>query len=110
MNNDRALRQRLAIALGMTLSDGSPIVEGGPKCPPDRKIKAALKAAGWMVTRLSNAQRSDLRDDAGVDRRYISDDMALPAKIRDLLSQPSGVSDGDGPITLEEHLLISVEV
>lgn len=105
---DRALRQRLASALGLTLKDGSPIIVGSPKCPPDRKIVAALIERGWQVTRLTNAQRDDRREDTGYDGRHGSDTTRLSPEIRQLLDCPSGLRDCGGDLTLEDHLLLGM--
>ena len=42
IDNTRRQIQTLAIAAGMALKDGSPIVIGGPKCPTAMKIIAVL--------------------------------------------------------------------
>lgn len=105
---DRALRQRLAIALGLTLNDGSAIVVGSPKCPPDRRLVAALLARGWQVTRLANVQQDDLREDTGYGGRHCSDTTTLSPEIRDLLARPSGLRDAGGEIMLEDHLLLGM--
>lgn len=68
--NARTKSQELAIALGMTLSSGLPIVVGGEKCPNVRKIIAALQADGWNCRRLTRDEREDNMDDFGGTARH----------------------------------------
>ncbi len=100
--------QRLAIALRLTLKDGSPVVVGGEKCPNDLRIVQALEAAGWTVRRLTKAQRSDMRDDMGSDQRHVTSVDRLSATVREILDSPSGMVDAGGIITVEQALLLGM--
>jgi hypothetical protein len=96
--------QRLAIAAGMVLSDGSPIVIGGPKCPPMRKIKSAI---GFEANRMTRAQFGDARDDCGATRPYYGSRHEGSEEISALLEEWSGETDCDGEMSLETYLQIS---
>lgn len=68
--NARTKTQELAIALGMTLSTGMPIIVGGEKCPPVHKIIASLRNDGWDFRRLTKGEKSDAMDDFGGTARH----------------------------------------
>lgn len=96
--------QRLAIAAGMTLSDGSPIVVGGPKCPPTHRIKAAI---GFDPRRMTHEQFSGAQDDYGAVRPYYGANHEAGAGVVALLAEWSGMTDCDGEMSLETLLQIS---
>lgn len=96
--------QRVAIAAGMTLHDGSPIIIGGTKCPPTHKIKAAI---GFAANRMSRDQFSDAHDDFGATRPYYAASHECGTVVDTLLAEWSGVTDVDGEMTLETYLQIS---
>lgn len=106
--SDRAFQrhqlQRLAIAAGMTLSDGSPIVVGGTKCPPTRKIKDAI---GFEANRMTRDQYDDARDDYGATRPYFAAIHDGSAEVEAILQDWSGFSDCDGEMSLRDYLQIS---
>jgi hypothetical protein len=106
--SDRAFQrqqlQRLAIAAGMTLSDGSPIVVGGTKCPPTRKIKDAI---GFAANRMTRDQYSDARDDYGATRPYFAATHECGSEVEAILGEWSGLSDCNGEMSLRDYLQIS---
>ncbi len=103
-NHTRQQLQRLAIAAGMTLSDGLPIVVGGAKCPPTHKIKAAI---GFAANRMTRSQFSDARDDYGAIRPYYAASHDGGESVAALLAEWSGVTDCDGEMSMETYLQIS---
>ena len=103
-NYTRQQRQRLAIAAGMTLHDGSPIVVGGPKCPPTHKIKAAI---GFDARRMTRDQFSDAVDDYGATRPYFAATHEAGEEVDAILRDWSGITDCDGEMTMETYLQIS---
>jgi hypothetical protein len=106
--SDRAFQrrqlQRLAVAAGMTLSDGSPVAVGGSKCPPAAKIKAAI---GFAANRMTRDQYSDARDDHGATRPYFGATHDGNDEVAAILGEWSGVSDCDGEMSLLDYLQIS---
>lgn len=97
--------QKLAIAAGMKLSTGLPIVVGSDKCPPIAKIKAAI---GFSGNRMTRAQFSDAQDDYGATRPYLEATTEYASEEVDaILNDWSGRTDVSGEMTLREFLQIS---
>lgn len=101
---ERRQLQKLAIAAGMRLSDGSPIVVGGDKCPPVAKIKQAI---GFEARRMTRDQFSDARDDYGATRPYFRALHDGNEKVEAILNEWSGFTDVDGEMSLLDLLQIS---
>lgn len=116
--HERTQKQRLAIAAGMTLSDGSPIVVGGLKCPSTAKIKAAI---GFEANRMTRAQKYEAFGEYGaagnlgtVDangvasaRPYFAASHEGSGEVESILGEWSGMSDCDGEMSLRDLLQIS---
>lgn len=103
-DHTRRQLQRLAIAAGMTLSDGSPIVVGGPKCPQTHKIKAAIQ---FNANRMTPDQFSDAHDDYGAVRPYFRAMHEGGSDVEAILAEWSGITDCDGEMDMETYLQIS---
>ena len=103
-NHRRQILQRLAIAAGMTLSDGSPIVIGGPKCPSVSRIKDAI---GFDARRMTKDQFSDAHDDYGAVRPYLSPTHQAGSEVGALLDEWSGTTDCDGEMPVWQYLQIA---
>lgn len=105
---DRAISrrqmQRLAVAAGVTLKDGSPVVVGGDKCPPAEKIK---KAIGFDARRMSRDKFSDAQDDYGAVRPYYAASHEGGDAVRAILEEWSGISDCDGEMDMGTLLQMS---
>ncbi len=102
-------QQKLGLALGLTLKDGSPIVVGGNKSPSLQKLASALVLMGYRWQRVS-------RDEAE-DRGYVGSapgegeaghhvvESRLPNDVVDILRSPvSEAQTKDGLETLEWHI------
>ena len=100
----RVQLQRLAVAAGMTLLDGSPVVVGGAKCPHIRKIKAAI---GFVSGRMSRDKFVAMKEDAGVARPYFAAQHDGGESVDSILQEWSGEVDCDGEMTVETYLQIS---
>lgn len=96
--------QRLAVAAGVTLKDGSPVTVGGEKCPAIRRIKEAI---GFEDNRMTRDQYSDAKDDYGATRPYFRAMHEGGADVRAILQEWSGVTDCDGEMSLLDYLQIS---
>jgi hypothetical protein len=103
-NVQRQQMQRLAIAAGLHLSTGAPIVVGGDKCPPTKKIKAAI---GFMPNRMTRDQYSDAKDDYGATRPYFAAGHEAGADVEAILQEWSGFTDCDGEMSLRDLLQIT---
>ena len=100
-SHTRRQLQRLAIAAGMKLKDGSTIVVGGNKCPPTYKIKEAID---FRANRMTRDQYGDARDDHGAVRPYFGADHDGGGEVSTILAEWSGLTDCDGEISLETYL------
>jgi len=96
--------QRLAIAAGVTLKDGSPVTVGGKGCPPVAKIKAAI---GFEARRMTHDEYSDAKDDYGATSPYYSPTHEGSEAVAAILGEWSGFTDCDGEMSLEDYLTIS---
>jgi hypothetical protein len=96
--------QKLAIAAGMTLKDGSLIVVGGKGCPATKRIKEAI---GFDRHRMTSSQFSDAQDDHGATRPYFAATHEAGDAVDAILNEWSGFSDVDGEMSLRDYLQIS---
>ena len=103
-SHTRRQLQRLAIAAGMSLKDGSTIVVGGDKCPPTHKIK---KAINFRANRMTRDQYSDAQDDYGAVRPYFGAGHDGGGEVSGILAEWSGMTDCDGKISMETCLQLS---
>ena len=96
-------QQRLAVAMGMRLADGSPVIVGGAKRPSVTKILARMREHGMTARRLTRDQRSDLLDDVGAEQRHLIEWGDLPSEARAILREPCGIPCATGN-TIEDEL------
>ncbi|MFH1603388.1 MAG: hypothetical protein ABIH03_05730 [Pseudomonadota bacterium] len=87
----RETQQRLAIALGMTLKDGSQIQVDGGKCPSVTKMLDFMRDHyGASFARFSRAQREDNLDDFGGRARHDAAWGTVPPAAAAILDEPCG--------------------
>lgn len=106
MDAARMKTQELALALGMALSTGMPIIVGGEKCPPIRKIISALKDSGWNFRRLTKDEKEDDMDDfGGMARHAITSRTESPAVHRILNEE---IEYAGEKMCVQDYLLLHI--
>jgi len=94
--------QRLAIAAGVTLRDGSAVKLGGPATPSTSRI---IKAINFAAQRMTREQRSDAQDDYGFTGRHFAPAWDGSPEIDAIMHEWSGVTDVTGELSMVDLLL-----